>query len=235
MQGFKTLTAAAVVLSLVISSEVSAGRRSSKACRPVTCTTTTACATSSVQWYKAKDGTYREKLPYMTALSRAEDADDLEIELRETEEELASVRAAAEDEKAKLLAELEQMRAAVAQANAKADEEGKRAAMAEAAHKQSVEQLADLRDEQERSSRQLEQTREELKQTQQKLVAAEAERKELADEVAALKQAKEAAESTPEEPEAPKQEAVQTDKPAVKDDSEGESGDGDGSASGDDA
>ncbi len=40
------------------------------------------CRTSCTQWYKAKDGTYREMIPYREALSRAEDADDMEIELR---------------------------------------------------------------------------------------------------------------------------------------------------------
>ena len=68
-----------------------------------TCTTTRVCSTSksnncspcnsrTTQWYKAKDGTYCEMLPYWDALSRAEDADDMEIELKATQEELAQVR-----------------------------------------------------------------------------------------------------------------------------------------------
>ena len=54
------------------------------ACSTTTCGTS-ACSTgsgSSTRWYKAKDGTFREMMPYMDALSRAEDADDMDIVLR---------------------------------------------------------------------------------------------------------------------------------------------------------
>lgn len=54
------------------------------------------CGTRTVRWYKAKDGTYREQLPYWTALSRAEDADDMEIVLRSVRTELAEKQAAHE-------------------------------------------------------------------------------------------------------------------------------------------
>ena len=56
------------------------------------------CATTATakQWYRAKDGTYREMIPYAKALSRAEDADDMEIALLKTEADLAASKAAAD-------------------------------------------------------------------------------------------------------------------------------------------
>ena len=44
----------------------------------------------STQWYKAKDGTFRKKMPYAKALDRAEDADDMEIQLKGVQTELAT-------------------------------------------------------------------------------------------------------------------------------------------------
>ena len=125
------------------------------------------CTTTTTQWYKAKDGTYREMMPYAKALSRAEDADDMEIALRKTQEELAASSAAAEKTTAELaatrqelsntqaemaklkaameaqVAELKKQLAAETQSVASQKD---RADKAEAAHKTAVSQLATLRE-----------------------------------------------------------------------------------------
>ncbi len=126
------------------------------------CTTTT-----TTQWYKAKDGTYREMMPYAKALSRAEDADDMEIALRKTEEELSTAKATAEKTSAELAAtrqELESTQAEMAKFKAAMEaqvaelkkqlaaetqsvaSQKDRADKAEAAHKSAVGQLATLRE-----------------------------------------------------------------------------------------
>jgi chromosome segregation ATPase len=92
-----------LTVSLLCSGTANAGKSSSCSPQPV-------CCTPAVQWYKAKDGTLREKLPYWTALSRAEDADDMEIKLRDVQAELQSTSAALAETKAaseKLKAEFE--------------------------------------------------------------------------------------------------------------------------------
>jgi len=125
------------------------------------------CTTTTVQWYKAKDGTYREMIPYARALSRAEDADDMEIALRKSEEELTAVKTTAEKTSADLVttrqelestqAEMAKLKAAMeaqvaelkkqiaAEQQAAAGQKD-RADKAEAAHKTAVGQLATLRE-----------------------------------------------------------------------------------------
>ena len=68
--------------------------RSNDNCKPSACGMTSGGSQtcSSTRWYKAKDGTFREMMPYTAALSRAEDADDMEIQLRGVHEELATVK-----------------------------------------------------------------------------------------------------------------------------------------------
>lgn len=76
---------------------------------------------AAVQWYKAKDGTLREKIPYMRALSRAEDADDMEIALRGVEEELAAATEAATAQAAEIAALKKQLEEQVAATAAATD------------------------------------------------------------------------------------------------------------------
>jgi chromosome segregation ATPase len=78
----------------------------------------------ATQWYKAKDGTLREKVPYWQALSRAEDADDMEIELRGVQEELAAATETATTQDAEIAAlrqQLEEQVAATAAATERAN------------------------------------------------------------------------------------------------------------------
>jgi hypothetical protein len=125
----------------------------------VCCVTYTRCCTPLAggkvsRWYRAKDGSLREQLSYEKALSRAEDADDLERALKSVREELAqererlsavanaaeSARAAVESQVAALQ---DQLKAAMAESAA----QRQRAETAEAAHKLAVESAAALRDE----------------------------------------------------------------------------------------
>lgn len=215
-----------VVLSIVLVASSTArgvcAERSGKSCRDC-CTTT--------RWYKAKDGTYREMLPYSKALSRAEDADDLEIKLRGVETELASAHEATEAAKAEAAAVKTTLESQIAELtrqlevekqNAQAQSE--RADNAEAAHKLAIESVAQLRDEAKRQEENLAAVKNELKvvseerraleaaagelkkqsdEMQSALAAAEKARKEAEDELNSLKQA--AAESKKSEVEGEKE------------------------------
>ena len=130
------LLAAAILMSSLPS--VSAA----DCCRPQRCQP---CGTASAtQWYTAKDGTLREKMPYRQALSRAEDADDMEIELRGVREELTAAQEASTQateahatELAALRKQLEEQVAATKAAN-------DRAATAEAANAAAESKVAEL-------------------------------------------------------------------------------------------
>lgn len=169
---YVSLFAAAVLLTTT----VEAG--SGNCCQVRSCNP---CGSSQrvTRWYKAKDGTLREMIPYRQALSRAEDADDMEIALRGAQEELASVQEAAtaaqEDLKAQLAAlqqQLEQQVAATASEKARADK-------AEAAHQAAATQVAQLQETQKQSA-------EALTAAQAELTKATAAQEELSAKVASL-------------------------------------------------
>ena len=137
------------LVALALSSPAFADNQCSTTCQP---TCQPGC--SSVRWYKAKDGTYREMMPYAKALSRAEDADDMEPVLKKIQADLTAAndvvaQTRAESEKLKVemeaqIAELQkQLEAQKAMTVAQAD----RAEKAEAAHKRCIEDVASLRDE----------------------------------------------------------------------------------------
>ncbi len=92
--------------ALLISVALSAPAFADKPC-PTSCNTTCKPGCSTVRWYKAKDGTYREMMPYAKALSRAEDADDMEPVLKKTQADLA----AANDQVAQTKAESDKLKA----------------------------------------------------------------------------------------------------------------------------
>ena len=140
-------------------------------CKSKNCQSTNACC-SATRWYKAKDGTYREMLPYAKALSRAEDADDMEIVLRGVREELVAANAALEAAKVEAAAVQTALEAQVAELTKQLESEKQqavaqadRAESAEAAHKQVVETVAQLRDEAKRQDENLAATKAELKST----------------------------------------------------------------------
>lgn len=203
-------------------------------CSQPTACSTSACSTgsgTSTRWYKAKDGTFREMMPYMDALSRAEDADDMEIVLRGVQEELttaktnietiqadaAKLKTDLESQIAELQKQLEAEKTAVAAQKERGDK-------AEAAHKQSVEQIATLRDSAKKSEESLKSTQGELKKTSEEREALKTARadleKKLADMTAnmdaAKKTAEEAAKVSQQEIEKLKQEAAEAKKAAVE-------------------
>ncbi|MEJ7590511.1 MAG: hypothetical protein WKF77_03120 [Planctomycetaceae bacterium] len=188
----------------------------------------------STRWYKAKDGTYREMMPYAKALSRAEDADDMEIQLKGVQAELVTAKTTIETvqaDSAKLKSELESQIAALTQQleterqNVVAQTE--RGDKAEAAHKQCIEQIAALRDAGKKSEDSLKAVQGELKKTFEerdtlKTVRAELEQK-LTDMTAAKTAAEEAAKVSQQELEKLKQDAAEAKKAAVESEDKAES------------
>lgn len=132
--------------ALLLTPTLEAG--SSKCCKVRKCNP---CGNSCTRWYKAKDGTYREMIPYREALSRAEDADDMEIELRGVREELAAAQEAAAAEKSALDAELASLRKQLEEQVAATAAEKTRADSAEAAHKEAATQVAQLQESQQKA------------------------------------------------------------------------------------
>ncbi len=184
-------------------------------CSPATC------------WYKAKDGTFREMLSYSKALGRAEDADDIEIQLLEVQTELATARTDIETvraDAANLKAELENQIAALTQqleserqTVAAQKERGDRA---EAAHKLCIEQIADLRDNNKKTEDSLKVAQDDLKKTFEerdslKTARGELEQK-LTDMTAAKTAAEDAAKVSQQELEKLKQEAAEAKKSTVE-------------------
>ncbi len=182
------------------------------------------CSTS---WYKAKDGTFREMMPYAKALSRAEDADDMEIQLKGVQAELATATSTIETvqaDSAKLKSELESQIAALTQQleserqNVVAQTE--RGDKAEAAHKQCIEQIAALRDAGKKTEDSLKAVQSDLKKTSEerdslKTARAELEQK-LTDMTAAKTAAEEAVKVSQQELEKLKQEAAKAKKATVE-------------------
>lgn len=198
-----------------------------------------ACVTSgcntrcgaSTRWYKAKDGTYREMMPYMDALSRAEDADDMEIQLRGVNEELTAAKSSIEAiqaDTAKLKSELEtqiaELKKQLTDEQATVAAQKERGDRAEVAHKQSVEQIATLRESSKKSDASMKTVETELKKTVEerdtlKTARVELEKK-LADVTTEMNGAKaaadEAAKVSQKEIERLKQEATEAKKAAVE-------------------
>ena len=135
------------------SRELMAAGKSARCCpKPSAgCATSAVACTSRVEWYQAKDGTFREKLPYWTALSRAEDADDLEIRLRTVETEMAGTQAesralqqAAESQRAELESQLAELKQQLSAERELVAGQKKRLEDSEAARSQAAEQIVVL-------------------------------------------------------------------------------------------
>ena len=129
---------------MLLTPSLEAGNRN---CRRVrTCSPCGTKTTSVTQWYTAKDGTLREKMPYHAALSRAEDADDMEIALRGVREELTVAQTAAAEHKEALDAELAGLRKQLEEQVAATAAQTARADKAEAAHTAATAQVASLQE-----------------------------------------------------------------------------------------
>ena len=203
-----------------------------------TCKNEQTCCSScqTTRWYKAKDGTYREMMPYMKALSRAEDADDMEPVLKQTQEELTTAKAeieAVKAESAKLNADME---AQLAELKAQLETEKQsvvsmkeRGDKAEAAHKLCVDQVAQLRDEAKKNEEALTSTKGELKSVSEERDALKTAGAELEKQVTELTAAKEAAEGArkkaEEELEKAKQAAAESKKAQVEEEPAPKDGD----------
>jgi chromosome segregation ATPase len=129
-------------------------------CRVRTCNPCGTSTASVTQWYTAKDGTLREKMPYREALSRAEDADDMEIALRGVREELTVAQTAAAEHKEALDAELAGLRKQLEEQVAATAAQTARADKAEAAHTAATAQVASLQETQKKSEATLTQLKE---------------------------------------------------------------------------
>lgn len=189
-----------LTVALALGAAAEAGDKKCCAPQPANCNP---CA--SARWYKAKDGTYREMMPYWKALSRAEDADDMEPVLKKTQEELTAAKAAtdaANAATANVQAELAKvkadMEAQIAELRKQLDAEKQavasqkdRADKAEAAHKLCIEQVATLREEAKKNEETLAGVRGELKNMTSERDTLKAEKdeleKKLADASSALK------------------------------------------------
>jgi chromosome segregation protein len=187
----------------------------------------TACG--STRWYKAKDGTLREMMSYKDALSRAEDADDVEHRMKEVQEQLVAAKASIETVQADAatlkssmesqLAALQQQLDTERQAVAAQKERGDKA---EAAHKQSIEQIAALRETSKKSEDLLNAAQAKLKETAQErdsLKAAKAElEQKLSDMSAARAAAEDAAKVSQQELEKQKLDAAEGKKSVIETD-----------------
>lgn len=191
------------------------------------CQPKSTCCTPAVQWYKAKDGTLREKLPYWTALSRAEDADDLEIKLHAVEDELtaaqtelqetrsaaASVQAMLEQQIAELRNQLEAEKQSVAAQKARAEK-------AESEQKSAVAQLAEVKSSSEQLQARLASVQNDLKAAAEERDKLKSSNESLQKQVSELTTAKENAEKSLREAQEQlnrvKQDAAETKKPEVQ-------------------
>lgn len=211
------------------------GSKTEKSCCSSKCSTT--------RWYKAKDGTYREMLPYMKALDRAEDADDMEPVLKQTQADLVASQAATESAKAEIeaakaeaAAMKAEMEAQIAELKKQLEAEQKTAASqkdradkAEAAHKLCIEEVAQLKENSKKLDESLASTKVELKTASEerdslKTLKAEME-KQMADLTAAKNAAEEALKAAQAELEKMKLEAAESKKAAVEGEPEPKEGD----------
>ncbi len=209
-------------VALACSLSAEAGLRS---CGKTEQTCSSSCPTT--RWYKAKDGTYREMMPYMKALDRAEDADDMEPVLKQTQADLVAATSqieAVSAEMAKLkadmeaqVAELQSQLAAEKQAVANQKE---RADKAETAHKMCIEEVAQLREQSKKQDEVLTATKNDLKATaseRDSLKTAKADlEKQVSDLAAANKAAEDALKAAQADLEKMKQEAAEAKKAAIE-------------------
>ena len=112
-----------------------------KTCRKIFRPSCTSNGQRTAQWYRAKDGTCRKKIPYREALSRAEDADKMEIELGSVRAQLETVSSESDSLRAEIAAlktQLEEQATTLASQTARAD-------LAEAALKTESAESGDLK------------------------------------------------------------------------------------------
>jgi len=227
------------VLCLLLTAAASTASADSSNCclkTSASCNSTpTGCFNTSgtvTRWYKAKDGTLREQVPYWTALSRAEDADDLEIKLRATEKELADSKtaqeaavAAAANEKAELEAQLASLKKELEAATQQATAQKERADKAEAAVADTTKQLAESDAARKTADEKILVSLAELKTTTDERDVLKTANAELQKQVAELTEARTAAEalakSAQDELERIRQDAATTSKPEVQEETVG--------------
>jgi chromosome segregation ATPase len=210
------------ILSVValLGAPAQAGHRngSSKAC----------CSPCQTRWYKAKDGTYREMLPYAKALSRAEDADDMEPVLKQAQadlvtanEQIEAIRSEAAKAKAELESQLAVLRNQMEAEQQNVVSQKERADKAEAAHKACIEQVAQLREEAKKKDEALASAKSELNtvtEDRNRLKTANTDlEKQVSDLNAARTAAEEALKKAQEELAKAKQEATESKKAKVED------------------
>ena len=166
-------------------------------------------------------------MPYMQALDRAEDADDMEPVLKQTQADLAAANSQIEAVTAEMtklkadmeaqIAELQAQLAAEKQAVASQKE---RADKAESAHKMCIEEVAQLREQGKKQDEALTATKNDLKATaseRDSLKTAKADlEKQVSDLAAAKKAAEDALKTAQSDLEKMKQEAAEAKKAAVE-------------------
>ena len=186
-----------------------------------------ASACGSTRWHKAKDGTFREMMSYKDALSRAEDADDMEFQLKGVQEQLvaaqasietvqsdaATLKSSLESRIAALQQQLEAERQAVATQKERGDQ-------AEAAHKQCIEQVAGLREAGKKNDEALKAVQGELRTTTEERDSLKAARAELEQKLSYMTAAKTSAEESAkvrqQELEKLKHDAAESKKPEIE-------------------
>lgn len=182
---------------------------------------------NTTRWYKAKDGTYREMMPYKDALSRAEDADDMEPVLKQAQADLTAAKAEIEAVKTEAANVKAAMEAQVAELNKQLEGEKQklaaettRAEKAETAHKLCIEEVAQLREAGKKQDEALASAKGELKTTTEERDALKTARADLEKQVTDLTAAKNAAEealkAAQAELEKMKQEAAESKKATVE-------------------
>lgn len=201
------------------------GLRGRKNCDP--CQTT--------RWYKAKDGTYREMLSYSKALSRAEDADDMEPILKKTQEDLIAANEAIEQLKEESAAQKTALEAQIAELTKLLEAERlaktaqqERADKAESTLKTSVAEVSQLKEQNQKLN-------ESLTVSQAELKAATGERdslktsnadleKKVADLTTSLKAAEDALKTAQEDLQKVQQEAAESKKVRIEEEPESKEG-----------
>ena len=189
-------------------------------------------ACESTRWYKAKDGTFREMMSYKDALSRAEDADDMELQLKGVQEELvaaqlsietvqsdaATLKSSLESQIATLQQQLEAERQAVSTQKERGDK-------AEAAYKQCIEQIAGLREAGKKNEEALTAAHAELRTTTEERDSLKATRAELEQKLSEMTAAKTSAEESAkvrqQELEKLKHDAAESKRPEIETDDKG--------------
>lgn len=224
-------------VAMAFSAVAEAGQ--SKCCKPAQ-----SCSTcSATRWYKAKDGTFREMMPYMKALDRAEDADDMEPVLKQAQADLATanseiaaakaelqtVQADAEKLKTDMEAQLAELKKQLEAEKQAVVAQKERADKAEAAHKLCIAEVAELREQGKKQDEALASVKGELKSATEERDSLKTAKVDLEKQVSDLTAAKDAAEEAMKaaqaELEKMKQEAAEAKKAAVEGDAAPQEGD----------